>query len=58
MNNKIVTDQAVRQAMSGNNSKNVVVSKPNETGGIHVMTHLKISDPNTKQILVQKRGDD
>jgi len=58
MNNKIVTDPAERAKLNGTNPKNVAISKPNETGGIHVMTHLKISDPNTKQILVQKRGDD
>lgn len=32
--------------------------KPNETGGFHFMSHVKIFDPNTKEILVQKRGDD
>jgi hypothetical protein len=31
--------------------------KPNELGGIQISTHLKISDPNTGKILVQKRGD-
>lgn len=31
--------------------------KPNEYGGIYVSTHLKIFDPNTQQVLVQKRGD-
>jgi hypothetical protein len=31
--------------------------KPNESGGFYFSSHLKISDPNTKEILVQKRGD-
>jgi len=31
--------------------------KPNETGGFYFSSHLKISDPNTKEILVQMRGD-
>lgn len=31
--------------------------KPNETGGFYFSSHIKIFDPNTKQILVQKRGD-
>lgn len=31
--------------------------KPNETAGIQISTHVKIFDPNTKQVLVQKRGD-
>ena len=31
--------------------------KPNELGGVHFSSHIKIFDPNTKEILVQKRGD-
>lgn len=57
MNNKIVTDPAQKQQVGGTNAKNVN-TKPNEMGGFNIMSHLKISDPNTKQILVKKRGDD
>jgi len=32
-------------------------SKPNEHGGFYFSSHLNIFDPNTKQVLVQKRGD-
>lgn len=31
--------------------------KPNEHGGFYFSSHLKITDPNTKEVLVQKRGD-
>ena len=31
--------------------------KPNEVGGFSFSSHLKIFDPNTKQVIVQKRGD-
>lgn len=31
--------------------------KPNENGGFYFSSFLKISDPNTKEVLVQKRGD-
>lgn len=31
--------------------------KVNEVGGFYFSSGLKISDPNTKEILVQKRGD-
>lgn len=31
--------------------------KPNETGGFYFSSFLKITDPNTKQVLVQTRGD-
>lgn len=32
--------------------------KPNEVGGVYFSSSIKIFDPNTKEILVQKRGDD
>jgi len=31
--------------------------KPNENAGYYFSSHIKIFDPNTKEILVQKRGD-
>jgi len=31
--------------------------KPDEAGGFYISTHIKITDPNSKEILVQKRGD-
>jgi|LakMenEpi03Aug12_release.lakeMendotaPanAssembly.Ray.scaffolds.fasta_scaffold08843_3 hypothetical protein len=30
--------------------------KPNETGSINVQAFLRIFDPNTKKIIVEKRG--
>jgi len=33
------------------------VKKPNEDAGFYISTHLKIYDPNTKEVLVQKRAD-
>lgn len=31
--------------------------KPDEHGGFYFSSHIKITDPNTKEVLVQKRGD-
>jgi len=31
--------------------------KPNETGGFYFSSGVKITDPNTKEVLVHKRGD-
>ena len=43
---------------SDNNKKAVVdVQKPHETGGIYFSSSVKISDPNTEEVLVQVRGD-
>jgi hypothetical protein len=52
----------INKYMNNNEDKKVEVSekpesKPNETGGVYFSSHLKISDPNTKEILVQMRGD-
>jgi len=32
-------------------------AKPNEDSGIYFSSSLKISDPDTKEVLVQMRGD-
>lgn len=34
-----------------------VEKKPNETGGFYFSSFLKVTDPNTGEILVQTRGD-
>ena len=34
-----------------------VGTKPNETGGFYFSSFLKITDPETKEVLVQTRGD-
>jgi hypothetical protein len=31
--------------------------KPNEFNGVYVSSHVKIFDPNSKEVFVQKRGD-
>lgn len=31
--------------------------KPNELGGVYFLSSIKIFDPNSKEIFVQKRGD-
>lgn len=33
------------------------INKPNEKAGFYFSSHVRIFDPNTKKILVQKRGD-
>jgi hypothetical protein len=31
--------------------------RPNEFGGFYFSSHLKIHDPNSKEVLVKMRGD-
>lgn len=38
--------------------KKSVPTKPNETGGFTFSSGIKIFDPNTNEVLLQKRGDD
>lgn len=33
-------------------------AKPNEIGGVYFSSSIKIFDPNSNEVLVQKRGDD
>lgn len=42
------------------NDKNdeVKEKKPDEKSGIYFSSHVKIFDPNTKEVFVQKRADD
>ena len=32
-------------------------TKPNDTGGFYFSSFLKITDPNTEEVLVHTRGD-
>ena len=48
MNNKEDKSESLKQAPE---------KKPNETGGFFFSSFLKITDPNTKEVLVQTRGD-
>jgi len=34
-----------------------VEKKPDETGGFYFSSFVKITDPNTNEVLVQTRGD-
>lgn len=43
---------------TSNNFPNYLEKKPNENGGFYFSSSIKIFDPETKEILVQKRGDD
>lgn len=48
MNNTISTD----------NTNKAPEKKPNEIGGFYFSSGIKIFDPNTDEVLLQKRGDD
>ena len=37
--------------------RKVPEKKPNEVGGFYFSSSLKITDPNTNEVLVQMRGD-
>lgn len=49
----------MRDSKSNNEGKSGKPSttKPNEVGGFYFSSGIKIFDPNTQEVLVQKRGD-
>lgn len=52
MINNAIEDKSLKKEEPESNKK------PNELGGIIFSSHLKIFDPNTKEVIVQKRADD
>jgi hypothetical protein len=53
-----VINKEMNDNKSEDNKKEVAdVQKPHETGGIYLSSSLKITDPNTEEVLVQVRGD-
>jgi hypothetical protein len=53
INNFIGKEVKSEEKKDADNSK-----KPNENNGVYISSHLKIFDPNTKEVLLQKRADD
>jgi len=53
----------INNSMKSDNSKpmnaqvHLPQRKPNETGTLQFSSHIRIFDPNTKETLVNKRGD-
>lgn len=39
------------------NRKQISTRKPNEVGGVYFSSSVKIFDPNSNEVMVQKRGD-
>jgi hypothetical protein len=51
----------INNDMNNDHTKNTKESqpstKPNEVGGVYFSSSIKIFDPNTKEVMVQLRGD-
>jgi hypothetical protein len=53
----------INNSMNSDNSKPMNLQattpqrKPNELGTLQFSSHVKITDPNTREVLVDKRGD-
>lgn len=41
-----------------NERQSIPERKPNEVSGFYFSSGVKIFDPNTQEVIVQKRGDD
>lgn len=46
-----------KEENSSKKLENTQEKKPNENVGFYFSSFIKISDPNTKEVLVQTRGD-
>ena len=51
-------NNTMKESKPKNESKKTLPSKPNEVGGFYFSSGIKIFDPNSQEVLVQKRGDD
>ena len=50
--NKHMTDLATKPLQSGT----VPPAKPNDSAGLNIDEHVKIFDPNTKTVILEKRA--
>lgn len=53
-NNKSDNEKVISAIITEKTEKS---TKPNESSGIYFSSSLKITDPNTDEVLVQMRGD-
>lgn len=52
------TEQNKHQtAINTDEKKPLKEAKPNEVGGFYFSSHVKITDPETNEVLVNTRGD-
>jgi hypothetical protein len=54
MINKNIENKPKDESKDSNKSNG---KKPNETNGVYLTSHIRIFDPNTNEILLQKRAD-
>jgi hypothetical protein len=47
----------INKSIDKKSEKDKVEKKPNESAGLYFSSHIKIFDPNTKEVFVQKRAD-
>ena len=53
MINKVINNNTTESNIKVKNES----KKPNEVSGVHISSHIKIFDPNTKEVYIDKRED-
>lgn len=53
-----MTNSTLQQLVQEKVKNEQVQQKPNENSGILFSSHIKIFDPNSNEVLLQKRADD
>ena len=51
-------NKEMNENSSNGEERKLPEKKPNEHGGFYFSSSVKIFDPNSQEIIVQKRGDD
>ena len=54
----MINNSVGKKLESDDKKPEVEQKKPNENSGIYLSSFVKIYDPNTKEVFVQKRADD
>ena len=54
----MINNSIGKKSEKNDERKTAEVKKPNEFGGVYFSSHVKIYDPNTKEVFVQKRADE
>lgn len=56
VNNTMKTDNQHSPSTSAKSTVPAAPSRPNESGTLHIDAHVRIFDPNTLEVIVEKRA--
>lgn len=54
----MINNNIGNKSQPDNKKQEEKTKKPNENSGVYFSSHVKIFDPNTKEVFLNKRADD